>query len=185
MDEKTFWALMDELSRRTGDRAERLSGLREELLRLPAEAVVEFQAHLEAACDAVTMEALLPAVMRIESGLCSDDGFEYFTRWLVAQGRQTYEAVLADPDALADIPGVRALAGRDIRVWRDDEWPEWEELSYVAKEAFDALAGEDEEAFHEALEALQEGRDEPGETEVVAAQETPRLNALFPVRARA
>lgn len=187
MDEKTFWALMDELSRRTGDRAERLSGLREELLRLPAEAVVEFQAHLEAACDAVTMETLLRAVMRIESGLCSDDGFDYFALWLVAQGRATYEAVLADPDALADIPEVRALAGRDVRVWRDDEWPEWEELDYVAKEAFDALAGEDEEAFYEALEALQEGRDTPEEDEagVVEEPETPRLDALFPVRARA
>lgn len=115
MDEKTFWALMDELSRRPGDRDERLRWLRGELLRRPAAEGVEFQVRLEAACGALATDALWRAANRIEGGLCSDDGFEYFALWLVAQGRGTYEAVLADPDALAEVPEVRALAGRHLQ----------------------------------------------------------------------
>ncbi|MFE2111697.1 DUF4240 domain-containing protein [Kitasatospora sp. NPDC059463] len=188
MDDKTFWALMDELSRRPGDRHERLEWLRGTLRRGTAAEAVEFQARLEAACAVVATDALWRAVRRIEGGLCSDDGFDYFALWLVAQGRRTYEAVLADPDALADVAEVRALVGRHLREWRDDEWPEWEELDYVAQEAFEELTGrgdDGQEAFHEALDALQEAAEEPREEPTGTAGTalgtgTPRLDALFP-----
>jgi hypothetical protein len=36
-------------------------------------------------------------------GGCSDDGFEYFRGWLVAQGREVFERAVADPDSLADV----------------------------------------------------------------------------------
>ncbi|MFI6642911.1 DUF4240 domain-containing protein [Streptomyces sp. NPDC050504] len=189
MDEKTFWALMDELSRLPGDRHERLDRLRGRLRRRRAAEVVELQARLEAVCAAVATDGLWRAVDRIESGLCSDDGFDYFALWLVAQGHGTYKAVLADPDALADIEQVRALAGRHPREWRDDEWPEWEELDYVTQEVFDELTGHQEgggeEAFHRALDAVQERWAEPEEVDATtgaARAGTPRLDALFPAR---
>ncbi|MGW1189066.1 DUF4240 domain-containing protein [Streptomyces sp. NPDC002559] len=190
MDEKTFWALMDELGRRPGDRHERLEWLRGKLRCRPAAESVEFQAHLEAACEVVATDALWRAVRRIESGLCSDDGFDYFALWLVAQGRGTYRAVLADPDVLADVAEVRALVGRHPREWCDEEWPEWEELDYVAQEVFDELTGRGNdclEAFHEALDTVQETWAKP-EEEVPTAEATvrigtPRLDALFPVEA--
>ncbi|GGV97558.1 hypothetical protein GCM10015535_69160 [Streptomyces gelaticus] len=200
MDEKAFWALMDELSRRPGDRNERLEWLRGELLRQPAAAGVEFQAHLEAACESVATGALWRAVSRIEGGLCSDDGFDYFALWLVAQGRGTYEAVLADPDTLADVSEVRTLAGRHLREWHNDEWPEWEELDYVAQDVFHELTGQEDDgdAFYKALDALQEaraeceegGRDREGHDKgwgppARRGGRTPRLDALFPVEARA
>ncbi|MFD8012562.1 DUF4240 domain-containing protein [Streptomyces sp. NPDC058955] len=191
MDEKTFWALMDELSCRPGDRHQRLEWLRGELRCRPAEEEVEFQALLEAACAGVGTSALWRAVSRIEAGLCSDDGFDYFALWLVAQGRGTYQAVLADPDALAEVPEVQALVGRHPREWRDDEWPEWEELDYVAQEVFDELTGQGDdcgEAFHQAVDDVRETwtrpEDEfsPGPATVRAA--TPRLDTLFPGKAR-
>lgn len=37
---------------------------------------------------------------------CSDDGFEYFRAWLIAQGREVFERVVADPDALAGLPAA-------------------------------------------------------------------------------
>jgi hypothetical protein len=37
---------------------------------------------------------------------------------------------------LANVPGVRALAGRSKREWSDDEWPGWEELDYVSENAY-------------------------------------------------
>jgi hypothetical protein len=49
------------------------------------------------------------------NGGCSGDGFEYFRGWLLVQGRAVYERVVADPDALADLPAIQAAAaaGRD------------------------------------------------------------------------
>ncbi|MFJ4771026.1 DUF4240 domain-containing protein [Streptomyces uncialis] len=190
MDEKTFWVLMDELSCRLGGRHERLEWLRGELRCRPAAETVEFQARLEAVCEAVARGALWRAVRRVEGGLCSDDGFDYFALWLVAQGQETYKAVLADPDALADVAEVRALVGRHPREWCDDEWPEWEELDYVAQEVFDELTGQEDdglEAFYEALDALQETRAKPEEetctAEATVRTGTPRLDALFPAEA--
>ncbi|MGW2182954.1 DUF4240 domain-containing protein [Streptomyces sp. NPDC001732] len=190
MDEKTFWALMDELSRRSGGRHERLEWLRGELRCRPAAEGVEFQAHLEAACEAVATGPLWRAVRRIEGGLCSDDGFDYFALWLVGQGQETYKAVLADPDALADVAEVRALVGRHLREWDDEEWPEWEELDYVAQEVFGELTGQEDdclEAFYEALDVLQETWAKPEEeictVEATVRIGTPRLDALFPAEA--
>lgn len=39
----------------------------------------------------------------VAKGGASDDGFEYFQRWLISRGRTDFERVLADPDALADL----------------------------------------------------------------------------------
>jgi hypothetical protein len=35
-------------------------------------------------------------------GGCSDDGFDYFRGWLLAQGKDAFERALRDPDSLAD-----------------------------------------------------------------------------------
>ncbi len=190
MDDETFWALMDELSRRPGGRHERLEWLRGALRCGSAAEAVEFQARLEAACAAVATGALWSAADRIEVGLCSDDGFDYFALWLVGQGQETYRAVLAAPDALADVPEVRALVGRPLREWRDEEWPEWEELDYAAQEVFGELTGrqgDSPEAFYEALDAVRGTWADPEEdsaTVAVAARTgTPRLDALFPAEA--
>ncbi|MFF5423060.1 MULTISPECIES: DUF4240 domain-containing protein [unclassified Streptomyces] len=157
MNDDAFWALMDELSRRSGDRDERLEWLAGELRRRPAADSVAFQVRLERACEAADTRALWRAADLIEGGGCSDDGFHYFTLWLVGQGRKTYESVLADPDALADVPEVRALVGRHQEEWDDDAWPEWEELEYVAQDVYDELTGQEDdegEEFHAAVDDI-------------------------------
>ncbi|MFG2305548.1 DUF4240 domain-containing protein [Actinacidiphila glaucinigra] len=50
------------------------------------------------------------AAAYVINGGCSDDGFDYFRGWLIAQGREVFERVLADPDALAGLPVVQASA---------------------------------------------------------------------------
>ena len=50
------------------------------------------------------------AAAYIANGGCSDDGFDYFRGWLIAQGREVFERVVHDPDALADLPAVIAAA---------------------------------------------------------------------------
>jgi len=63
------------------------------------------------------------------SGGCSDDGFEYFRCWLIAQGKAVFEAALKDPDSLSEL---------DIE---DD--PEEEELLYLAPEIYEEKTGEE------------------------------------------
>lgn len=54
------------------------------------------------------------AAAYVVNGGCSDDGFDYFRGWLIAQGCTTFERVLADPDTLAELPGVHTAAAEGI-----------------------------------------------------------------------
>jgi hypothetical protein len=106
MDREQFWALVEAAKAAAGGNCDRQAELLElALRRLPAAEIVAF---------AVTLEGLLAQSKRIELwgaadlivNQCSEDGFEYFCGWLVSQGRGVYEAALADPDWLADYPGL-------------------------------------------------------------------------------
>jgi len=56
------------------------------------------------------------AAAYVINGGCSDDGFDYFRGWLIAQGHEVFERIVADPDTLAEVPVVRASAtdGSDL-----------------------------------------------------------------------
>lgn len=56
----------------------------------------------------------------IANGGCSDDGFDYFRGWLIAQGREAFERVVADPDALAELPIVQASAANGVDLEGED-----------------------------------------------------------------
>lgn len=63
----------------------------------------------------------------IINGGCSDDGFDYFRGWLVAQGKDFFEQVLQEP----------ARAARRVR----DENAECEDILYAAPEAYENKTG--------------------------------------------
>ena len=69
---------------------------------------------------------------------CSDDGFDYFRGWLLAQGRMVWEAALQDPDGLAELPQVRALAPQ--RRWQSWFW--CQDILGVAYEAYERRTGQ-------------------------------------------
>jgi hypothetical protein len=73
------------------------------------------------------------AAYLIEGG-CSDDGFEYFRRWLISMGREVYEAALRDPESLADVAGQPGIEF-------DDLGTEFEEFGYVAYEVYEEKTG--------------------------------------------
>jgi hypothetical protein len=76
------------------------------------------------------------AAAYVINGGCSDDGFECFRGWLIVQGRDVHERIVADPDALADLPIIRARA--------PSAWPvECEATFCVAMEAYQAATGEE------------------------------------------
>jgi hypothetical protein len=65
----------------------------------------------------------------------------------IGQGRKWYEHAARDPDNLADVLGVRVLSGRRSREWSNGEWPQWEELSYVAVRVHGDLTGQDDSLY--------------------------------------
>ncbi|CAM5230337.1 hypothetical protein SSPIM334S_04508 [Streptomyces spiroverticillatus] len=192
VDIDSFWELIEECRAKAHGRAERLAWLEEELARKPVSEVVGFQVCLDRLCELGFTWELWAAAERIFGGWCSDDGFCYFRLWVVGLGRSAFERVVQSPDTLAEVPEVQRLVGRPRGAWGDDDWPEWEELDYVAAEAYErAPRGSDGfSTFHEAVDA-QQGADEvvreplgkrwDVRDEVEAALRLPQLSSRFPV----
>lgn len=63
-------------------------------------------------------------------GGMSDDAFEYFCDWLIGKGREVFEKVVADSDALADVAGP----GDELHN---------ESLRYAVRNAYEATHGEE------------------------------------------
>ncbi|HUQ59879.1 DUF4240 domain-containing protein [Lentzea sp.] len=138
MDLNAFWGLVESSAAETSGQDERLEWLTAALAALPPGEVVEFAVRLGEVRRRVDTWEHWQAAHLICGGLCSDDGFFYFQAWLVGQGRSVFDAVAAEPDALADLPHVRLLASRGgVHAWADEDWPDWEGLDHVAGEAFD------------------------------------------------
>ena len=92
---------------------------------------MDFVQHLAATREPANTYHLWRAADILMNGRCSTDSFHYFQMWLVGLGREAYNAAIADPDSLATVPRVRELANRP-RPWRDEDFPLWESLEYVA-----------------------------------------------------
>jgi Protein of unknown function (DUF4240) len=114
------------------------------------------------------------AAAYLVNGGCSNDGFEYFRGWLITQGRAVYERVMAEPDALADLAGIRAKAPRRRPV-------ECEDTLYIASRAYRAATGEElpRRALRVKYPELDPGWDFDFEDQAEMARRLPRLAALF------
>lgn len=68
----------------------------------------EIKAYAQPLWDlmAVSYRQELWAAAYLINGGASDDGFDYFRGWLIAQGREAFERAIDDPDSLADLPEV-------------------------------------------------------------------------------
>jgi hypothetical protein len=114
----------------------------------------------------------------------------YFQPWLIGQGRKWFERAARDPNNLADVPGVRVLSGRWSREWSDGEWPQWEELSYVAPRVHGDLTGQ-EDSLHSSLAerglrglSVPAPADRPWDFDSIAETQRrlPRIAEMFPRR---
>ncbi|RAO53905.1 hypothetical protein ONO86_01411 [Micromonospora noduli] len=179
-----FWSLIED----SAGHADRAGWIECRLAaRTPAE-IVEFDVAFTAARRRAETWTMWAAAYRITSGLSSGDGFWYFLPWLVGLGRDSFDRLTADPDALAEVPQVRRLATIRADQWTDDDWPEWEALNYVSRQAYDTATGESE-GIIDALRALHHDYPEdPAPTgdrwafddETEMDRRLPRLSALFP-----
>ncbi|MEU4163257.1 DUF4240 domain-containing protein [Actinoplanes sp. NPDC026670] len=174
MDIDEFWQLIEHSGgERPGDQDAREEWLIAALTRLDPVHIEDFEIRLQELRDRIDNAAVWGAAEVVYDG-ASDDTFWYFQCWLIGQGRERFELVEADPDALATLPGIRRLAGRRYRDWADDEWPDWESLDYVAGKAH---PGDLEEAL--AARGFT-SRCDPLPPDWESMPPYPRLRGLFP-----
>jgi len=112
-----------------GNQERQMHRLHSLLSALSPEEVMEFDRIFGDTVNKAYDWNLWGAAYLIEGG-CSDDGFEYFRRWLISMGREVYEVALREPDTLADVadqPGI--------------ETTDFEEFGYVAYEVYEEKTG--------------------------------------------
>lgn len=111
-----FWAVIDR-ARAGDDGAARAIAVRAaaDLAGRDVADIVGWQRHLQRVLAASHRADLWGAAYLINGG-CSDDGFDYFRGWLLAQGREVFARAVSDPDSLAELPAVRqaALTGEEF-----------------------------------------------------------------------
>lgn len=137
MDRDRFWQIVETARAQADDAddADEVAAAVVAVLRgRPLAELVAFRQVQDELFDRDAHRWDLWAVAYVVNGGASEDGFDYFLGWLMAQGRKRWEATLADPDSLADIVDVDA---GDL---------DGEEMLYVAPHAAD-----DEDAFWAAL----------------------------------
>jgi hypothetical protein len=190
MDVDEFWFLLERSARETQSPRERTRWLERRLGTASTATAADFHHHLNAARRLIDTYAMWGAAYQIMDGLCSDDGFWYFQPWLIGQGRRWYDHAARDPDYLADVPAVRALAGRPSHDWSDAEWPQWEELAYVAPLADARLTARQDSLFPELAERSLPAASSPAPADrpwdfdnpAEIQRRLPRISQLFPRR---
>jgi hypothetical protein len=137
MNKQQIWQLIAAARAQAQDRHDSES-VAHEATSLPADRPAEeIVAAGQVLWDLMTESCTAPlwAAAHLINGGCSDDGFDYFRGWLIAQGREVFERAVADPDALVELPIVRSAAA-------DGAPLEGEDILGVAWDAHIAATGE-------------------------------------------
>jgi hypothetical protein len=167
-----FWAVIERATAdRPGSPAEVAKRAVADLATRPPEEIAAWDRHLGKVLAASVKEDLWAAAYLINGG-CSDDGFDHFRGWLIANGRDVVARAVRDPDSLAELPAVRAAAANGAVF-------EAEEVLSIADEAYQQATGT----------ALPASADQPGkpssdtfwdfDNEEEMQRRLPRLAALF------
>ncbi len=165
LTEDDFWRLIEETKVKSqGDVYEQVDLLRNRLRKLSNAEIFSFHVILRRLLNE-SFQARLWGAAYIINGGCSDDGFDYFRGWLIAQGREVYYRALQDPESLVDATGT------DV---------ECEAIWYVAQEAYEEKTGKDDFGEKDTSEvgALQGDLSEWGDDE--GNEDEIKLQALFP-----
>lgn len=131
MTEARFWSIIAEAVPYAADREKQTAVLRASLEKLTLRELEGYEAIFAQEMRASYSWDLWGAAYIIQGG-ASDDGFEYFRRWLISQGREAFERAKADPDSLADLPMPDSVEDR-----------EFEEIAYLALDVWGEKSGRD------------------------------------------
>lgn len=102
MNEALFWQIVGDSARNGADQDNQAAALRASLDRLTPGEIEAFAQIFDAMMRRSYRWDLWGAGFVVEGGM-SDDGFEYFRRWLISRGKRAFDTVMADPDSLSDI----------------------------------------------------------------------------------
>jgi hypothetical protein len=131
-----FWAVIDRATAdRPGSPDEVARRATAELATRDPQEIVAWGRHLDKVMAASAKEDLWAAAYLINGG-CSDDGFDHFRGWLVAQGRDVLACAVREPDSLAELPTVRAAATSGAVF-------EAEAVLSIADEAYEQVTGDE------------------------------------------
>ncbi|MFD7497455.1 DUF4240 domain-containing protein [Streptomyces sp. NPDC059832] len=116
MNKQQFWQLVEAARNQVSNPKEGEKVARRATSLLAAQPAEEIVAAQQVLWDLMADSYTNPlwAAAYVINGGCSDDGFDYFRGWLIVQGREVFERMVADPDALAEVPVVRASAADGI-----------------------------------------------------------------------
>jgi len=129
MDTTISWKLIEDAKQRSnGDIDRQVTLLTDALTTLEGSDIVAFDARFDHFM-ALSYTRELWAAAYIINGGCSNDCFDYFRGWLIAQGEAAFQNALHDPETLVDIA--------------EPEEVELESMLYVAQEAFERKTGQD------------------------------------------
>jgi hypothetical protein len=126
MEQSQFWQLIEVAKAEAdGDTEAQVAILEKKLKALPTEEIAQFD-RIFHEMMALSYRWDLWGAAYVLNGGCSDDGFDYFRGWLIAQGEAVFNAALADPESLAE---VGELEVECERIW------------YAAHKAYEAKTG--------------------------------------------
>ncbi|RZJ32529.1 MAG: DUF4240 domain-containing protein [Brevundimonas sp.] len=101
MSDAQFWAIIEVTTPYRADADAQAEALRQTLTALAPAEVLAFRDAFERQMQRAYRWDLW-AVTHIAHGGASDDGFDYFRRWLISRGQPTFERILSEPDSLPD-----------------------------------------------------------------------------------
>jgi hypothetical protein len=136
MDKDQFWQIIEEANELSeNDIDAQVNLLVEALEKLSVEEILDFDRIFnEMFVKSYTTE-LWSAAFLI-NGDCTEDSFDYFRGWLIAQGQDVFELAVKDPEVLAEVVNTD-IAG-DI---------ECEAMLYVAGTAYENKTKKDDFDF--------------------------------------
>lgn len=127
MNVEQFWEIIRKSRRGASDCDTHAEQLRTRLQTLEPQEIIDWDQHMRQRLVEAYRWDVWAVAFIINDG-CSDDGFEYFRGWLIAQGKAFFEGVLRNPE----------YAARRVR----DGEAECEAVLYVAAEAYEAKTGQ-------------------------------------------
>lgn len=131
MSDEAFWAIIAKTTPFEADTHRQSRALREALMAISPDDIAAFEVAFQRQQRKSYTWDLWGAAYVINGG-ASDDGFEYFQRWLISKGRRVFEAAVQNPDALADMLADDAAGNC-----------EYEEFAYIASEVWRDKTGID------------------------------------------
>ena len=131
MSDDAFWAIIAKTTPFESDTGRQSQSLHDALKALSPDEIAAFETAFQRQQRKAYSWDLWGAAYVINGG-ASDDGFEYFQRWLISKGQTVFEKAISDPDSLADMLADDAAGNC-----------EYEEFAYIASKVWREKTGID------------------------------------------